>query len=86
MITITDVVNNPKMGILVLCLSERWDKMSKSEVEKELSPLKEITVEGQTTEIIDCCVCISFSGRICVSFSVKQPLDISTPIQIDDFV
>lgn len=86
MITITDVVNNPKMGILVLCLSERWDKMSKSEVEKELSPLKEITVEGQTTEIIDYCVCIPFSGGISVSFTVKQPLDISTPIQIDDFV
>ena len=86
MITITDVVNNPKMGILVLCLSERWDSMSKSKVEKELSPLKEITVEGQTTEIINYSVDLPFSGGLCVAFRVKQPLDISTPIEIDDFV
>ena len=86
MITITDVVNNPTIGILVLCLSERWDHMSRTEVDKELSALKKITVDGKTTEIIDYSVDLPFSGGISVAFRVKQPLDIHTPIQINDFV
>lgn len=75
MYNVNEIYTVPNVGMFVACYSDKWDKMEKKDIEKEVSLIKEIPFNDVTIPVLDYSVDIPFVGGKAVTFKVKDNPD-----------